>query len=242
MKQTNPEELIAIQAHLGHKKTKLHPKAKKFIYKIENGIAIIDLIQTASLLDSALNFVKELGQNDKILLIIGTKKNAKSIIIEYSTKYGIPYIANKWIGGFLTNFSEISKNIKKMISLKEEKKAGEWTKFPKHEQLKINKKLQKLLNIYEGVENLSKIPDAVFIIDIRKEKNAVIEASRLRIPIIALVDSNCDPSCIDYPIPANDDSVSSISFFVNKIASSYAEGKNNIKKENKNKKEKSAIN
>ncbi len=225
MKKTNPEELLAAGVHFGHKKWRIHPKSQKYIYKIDRGASIIDLFKTAEELDKAKQFVFDLAQEKKTLLVVGTKKQAKAIVLELCEKNNIYYIASKWIGGFLTNFDEILKNVKKMRDLKKEKAEGEWNKLPKHEMVKLDKELVKLERVYRGVENLEKLPDALFIIDIKKEHTAVIEARRRDIPTIAIVDTNCDPRLVDYPIPGNDDALTSISFLTKEIVVSYTEGR-----------------
>lgn len=219
------EELFAAGAHLGHKANRVHPKTNKYIYSFENGVSIIDLTKTVDYLEKAKQFVSELGKNEKVLLVVSTKKIASNITQELSQKNGLPYINTKWPAGLLTNFEMIIKNVKKLNSMKEEKEKGEWSQFVKHEQVKLDKELNKLEKFYGGTANLQKLPDAIFVIDIKKEKNSVKEAGEMKIPLVAVTDTNVNPDPIDYPIPGNDDSATSIEYFLKEIIDAYASGK-----------------
>ncbi len=215
------EELFNRNAHLGHKKNRVHPKAYKYIYKIINGTSIIDLVKTVDSLKKAKEFLKRLKQEKKILLIVGTKKNINSIAKNLAVEHQIPFITNKWPAGFLTNFTTIKKNINKLKKLLKEKEEGLWSKFVKHEQVKLNKMLNKLYRLYEGLINLDELPSAILIIDIKKEKNAFIEAQKKKIPIIGIVDTNVNPDPIDYPIPANDDSPETVEYILKDLLSVF---------------------
>lgn len=215
------EELFNANAHLGHKTNKIHPLAKKYIYTIDHGVSIIDLTKTVSLLEKAKEFVSSLSKKNKTLLLVMTKKTSASYVNEICKKNNIPHITVKWPAGLITNFEMIIKNIKKLKKMNEEKENGEWNKFVKHEQIKLQKKINKLEKFYGGIIDLEKLPDAIFIVDIKREKNAVKEARERKIPIIAIVDTNVNPNIIDYPIPGNDDATSSIEYFVNEIISAY---------------------
>lgn len=225
MKKTSPEELLAAGVHFGHKKWRIHPKSHQYIHKIERGASIIDLFKTVEELEKAKQFVFNLGKENKSLLVIGTKKQAKPIVFDLCSKNDIPYIAGKWIGGLITNFDEILKNIKKMQELNKEKGEGSWNKLPKHEMVKMEKELVKLERVYRGVLTLDKIPAALFVIDIKKEHTAVTEARRRGITTVAIADTNADPRLVDYPIPGNDDAISSISFLTEVIIDAYVEGR-----------------
>jgi len=216
------EELFKLGAHLGHRKNRVHPKAKKYIYKIENQTSIIDLTQTVSLLEKAKEYVQKLKKDKKSILFVGTKRSAANIIKELGEKYGFYYITNKWPPGFLTNFEMFLKNnIQKMNKMREEKEKGEWQKFIKHEQVKLQKELKKVERVYQGVSTMEKLPDVLFIVDIKKEKNALTEAKKLNIPVIAIVDTNVNPDLVDYPIPANDDSAETVTYIIKEIVDSY---------------------
>jgi len=216
------EELFAVGAHLGHKTNRIHPQAKKYIYSIENGVSIIDLTITVPLLEKAKEFVSESAKNKKTLLVIVTKKVNSPFISDLCQKNNLPFITTKWPAGLFTNFDMIIKNVKKLNLMKEEKEKGEWGKFVKHEQVALDKKLKKLEKFYGGISSLQKLPDAIFVVDIKKEKNAVKEAKEVKIPVIAVVDTNANPNNIDYPIPGNDDSATSIEYFVKEIIGAYA--------------------
>lgn len=216
------EELFTAGAHLGHKSNRVHPKTNKYIYTFENGVSIIDLNKTADHLEKAKVFVSELGTNKKILLVVCTKKIASNLTKELCIKNNLPYINTKWPAGLLTNFEMIIKNVKKLNSMKEEKEKGEWNKFVKHEQVKLDKDLNKLEKFYEGIATLKKLPDALFIIDIKKEKNSVKESGEMKILTIAVTDTNADPDPINYPIPGNDDSITSIEYFLKEIIETYS--------------------
>lgn len=215
------EKLFEAGVHLGHKKNKIHPKAKKYIYTINQGVSIIDLQQTAELLEKAKEFIKKLKKENKKILFVATKKTASGIISKICQEKNIPFISSKWPAGLITNFETINKNIKKLQKLKKEKEEGEWKKFVKHEQIKLEKQLKKLEKFYGGIANLEKTPDALFIIDIKKEKNALKEANERNIPVIAVVDTNVNPDKVDYPIPGNDDSSSSIEYILKEIIEVY---------------------
>ena len=216
------EELFAAGAHLGHKANRVHPKTNKYIYSFENGVSIIDLTKTVIFLEKAKQFVSELGKNEKVLLVVSTKKIVSNLTQELCQKNNLPFVNTKWPAGLLTNFEMIIKNVKKLNSMKEEKEKGEWSKFVKHEQVQLDKELKKLEKFYGGIANLKKLPDALFVIDIKKEKNSVKEAGEMKIPIVAVTDTNVDPDPIDYPIPGNDDSATSIEYFLKEIIEAYA--------------------
>ncbi len=219
------EQLFAAGAHLGHKTNRVHPKAKKYIYTIENGISIIDLAQTAELLNRAKEFVVSLSAENKIMLIVMTKRISSLKVNELCHSAGIPFVTVKWPAGLLTNFDNIMRNVKKLKTMREEKTQGDWDKFVKHEQVALTKNLNRLERLYGGIANLEKLPDALFVVDVKKEKNAVKEAGEKNIPVVAVVDTNVNPELIAYPIPANDDSSGSIEYFVKEIVEAYNKGK-----------------
>lgn len=217
------EELFAAGAHLGHKSNRVHPKTNKFIYSFENGVSIIDLTKTADYLEKAKKFVAELGSKGKVLLVVCTKKIASSLTKDVCEKNNLPFINTKWPAGLLTNFEMIIKNVKKLNTMKEEKEKGEWNKFVKHEQVKLDKELTKLEKFYGGIADLKKLPDALFIVDIKKEKNSVKESGEMKIITVAVTDTNANPDPINYPIPGNDDSITSIEYFLKEIIEAYSE-------------------
>lgn len=231
------EALFEAGAHLGHKSNRVHPKTNKFIHSFENGVSIIDLTQTVDYLEKAKKFVSELGVNNKILLVVCTKKIASNLTKELCLKSDLPFINTKWPAGLLTNFEMIIKNVKKLNSMKEEKEKGEWNKFVKHEQVQLDKELNKLEKFYGGISNLKKLPDALFIVDIKKEKNSVKESGEMKIATVAVTDTNVNPDPIGFPIPGNDDSITSIEFFLREIIEAYSSSK--VKSQNSEVKSKS---
>lgn len=224
MSDISLQELLKAGCHFGHEVKRWHPKASEFIYTERSKIHIIDLTKTKKDLLKAFEFAKKLGKEGKKLLFVGTKRQAKGIIESESQRISAPYFYQRWMGGFITNWNEIKKNIDKLIKMEEDKKSGNWQKFPKHEQLELDRERAQLEKFYGGVKMLKEVPDALFVVDIRKEKTAVSEARKCEIPIIGVVDTNSDPRLVNYPIPANDDSVKSISLITRFIADGYQEG------------------
>lgn len=227
MKDSNKvvEEMFAAGAHLGHKTNRVHPKANKYIYTIENGVSIIDLTKTNEKLEKALSFISNLSKEAKTLLVIVTKRVSSQSTMELCKENNIPYVSIKWPAGLLTNFDMIIKNAKKLKSMKEARDNGEWNKYVKHEQTQMTKEVNRLERLYGGLVSLLKKPDALFAVDIKKEKNAVKEAKDIGIPVIALTDTNSDPDLVQFPIPANDDSSTSIEYFVKKVVEAYVNSK-----------------
>ena len=225
MKDITLQDLLEAGCHFGHKSERWLPKAQQFIYTKKDGIHIIDLAKTKIGLDAALAFVKELVSGGSELLFVATKRQAKGIVKEEAIRVGAPYMTERWIGGFLTNWDGIHKNIQKIIRLTEEEATGAWKKFPKHEQMKLSRYLARLKVFYGGVLQLNVPPQALFIVDVKKEIAAVREGLRCGIPIIAIVDTNSDPTGITHIIPANDDAVGSITIIAKTIAAAYEEGR-----------------
>lgn len=219
------EELFEVKAHLGHKTNRVHPKAKKNIYTVENGVSIIDLTKTASLLKTAVDFMSDLAKENKQILIVSTKKIASEKVQAMCQEHTIPYVTTKWPAGLITNFETITKNVKKLIQMKKDKAEGAWTKFVKHDRTKLEKEMLKLEKYYGGLITLEKLPDALFVVDVKKEKNAVNEATKSHILIAAIADTNVDPESVNFPIPANDDSLSSIEYIVGRIIDAYVRHK-----------------
>jgi len=215
------EKLFEVGAHLGHKKNRLHPKARKYVYKMVNGVAVIDLTKTVVQLHLAQQYLKQAAKEGKKLLVVGTKRVASQFIQEMCKENDIPYITTKWMPGLLTNFETLSKNTKKMITYETDKADGSWDQFVKHERTKMQKDLNRLKRLYGGIENLKKRPDVLFIIDIKREKNALKEAKQNGIPVIAITDTNTNPDTVDFPVVANDDSPTSSHYVVNAILSAY---------------------
>ena len=225
MQDVTLKQLLEAGCHFGHKAERWHPKADQFIYQRREGIHIIDLAKTKQGLKKAAEFIKDLAKQGKTVLFVGTKKQAAAIIKEESLRAGTAFISKRWIGGFLTNWEQVHKNLEKIRNLKNEQEKDIWKKYPKHERVKLGRYLGRLEMFYGGVLSLMDLPDAVFVIDIKREDIAVKEARKQGIPIVAMVDTNSDPTAIEYVIPANDDAVGSIKFIVNYLASAFLEGR-----------------
>jgi len=218
------KELLEAGVHFGHQTRRWDPKMRPYIFSERNGIHIIDLRQTLDAAQSAYAFVRDQVATGGVVLFVGTKKQAQSVIEEAATKAGMPYVNQRWLGGMLTNFQTIHKRILYMRELERMDESGEMNALPKKERLRLRRELEKLVNVLGGVRELHRLPDAVFIIDVRTEHIAVTEASRLEVPIIAVVDTNCDPDHIDFVIPGNDDAIRSAQLMANVIADGCLEG------------------
>ena len=219
------QELLEAGVHFGHQVRRGHPRMKPYIYGARDGIHIIDLTQSDKYLKEACEYVYNLGKIGKVLLFVGTKKQARSIVEELAQKLEAPYLVERWMGGFLTNFEEIKKNIKKLKEFRQQKEKGELSKYTKKEQLLLDRKMDKLEKVLTGVLKMEVLPDAIFVIDAVSDNIAIREANRLNIKVVAIADSNSDPSQIDYPVPGNDDAIKSIKILVETIAGAYGEGK-----------------
>jgi small subunit ribosomal protein S2 len=222
------KQLLEAGVHFGHRTQRWNPKMKPYIYGARKGIYIIDLQKTVKLLDEAYDFVRDVASKGGTILFVGTKKQAQQVVKNEAERCGGFYVNNRWLGGLLTNFSTIQTRIQKLIELEEMEANGELDKLPKKEQSKLRKKLEKLRKNLGGVKNMKSLPDVIFIVDPRKEKIAVEEANHLKIPIVAMVDTNCDPDPIDYVIPSNDDAIRAIALIAGKIADAYLEGREGV--------------
>lgn len=219
------QELLEAGVHFGHQVRRGHPRMKPYIYGARDGVHIIDLTQSDKYLKEACEFVYNLGKEGKILLFVGTKKQARGIVEPLAKELGTPYLVERWMGGFLTNFEEIRKRIKLLKEYTEQKAKGELSKYTKKEQLLLERKMEKLEKNFRGVMDLAGMPEAIFVVDSVSDNIAVREANRLGIKIVAIADSNCNVSEIDYPIPGNDDAIKSIKILTEAIVSAYEEGK-----------------
>lgn len=219
------KELLEAGVHFGHQTRRWNPKMKDFIFGQRNGIYIIDLQKTIRIFKEALDFVNEISAQGKTVLLVGTKKQAQDIIKDYAEKSESCYVNQRWLGGLLTNFGVIRTSVDKLIEMEEMKDDGRWDLLSKKEQSKLEKVYRKLNKNLGGIKNMSELPGAMVIIDSTKEDIAIAEAQKLKIPIIAIVDTNGDPENIDYPIPGNDDAVRAIELFSSKVAESIIEGK-----------------
>jgi len=219
------KELLEAGVHFGHQTKRWNPKMKDFIFGQRNGIYIIDLQKTIKAFKEALQFIKTVAEGDKTVLFVGTKKQAQDIVRDLAAKCESCYVNQRWLGGLLTNFRVIRGSVEKLIEMEEMKEDGRWELLSKKEQSRMEKLYKKLSKNLGGIKNMTELPGALFVIDSSKEVIALVEAQKLGIPIIAVVDTNGDPENIDYPIPGNDDAVRAIELFASKMADAIIEGK-----------------
>jgi small subunit ribosomal protein S2 len=215
------KDILEVGGQFGYNKTKRHPSTKSYIFGTKNNADIIDVTETAEMLEKAINFVKKLAEEKKTILFVSSKPEAKKIMEMGAKEINMPYVENRWIGGTLTNFSQISKRINVLIDLKNKKEKGELEKYTKKERSDFDRKIEKMSKSFGGLISLTKKPDAIFIIDSKKETIALTEANIMKIPVISLSNTDNDLSNIDYPIIGNDASRTSVQFFVNKIVEAY---------------------
>ncbi len=225
MKTVSILDLLKSGAHFGHKKSKKYPKMDKYIFGVKDGVHIINLEETISCLENAVSFVKKVIANGDKILFIGTKRQAKTITKEMAEKCSMPYVISRWLGGTFTNFQNIYKLPKKLIKLEEDKANHVFDNHTKKEKLIIDREITKLKEMVEGIREMDKPPGAVFVVDIDDEDTAVEEARNKKIPIIAIVDTNTNPEKVDYPIPANDDSVNTLKLITSVISEAIIEAK-----------------
>ncbi len=231
MEEITLQALLEAGCHFGHKAERWHPKAGKFIYTKKDGIHIIDLAKTKAGLEAAMAFVRDTAATGKEVVFVGTKRQASGVVKQEVSAVGAPYFVERWIGGFMTNWEQIKKNIQKINNMDADRATGAWKKFPKHEQVKMARYLDRIKVYYSGVLAIKDVPAALVIVDIKKEEPAVREGRRCNIPVVGIVDTNSDPTDIDYVVPANDDAVGSIQYIIHALAQSYAEGKAMAQKE-----------
>ncbi|MBN2805695.1 MAG: 30S ribosomal protein S2 [Prolixibacteraceae bacterium] len=218
------EELLKAGVHFGHLKRKWNPHMAPYIFMEKNGIHIIDLQKTAVKIDESAAAIKQIAKSGRKILFVATKKQAKQIVADMVTEVGMPYVTERWPGGMLTNFPTIRKAVKKMSSIDKMQKDGSWDNLSKREKLQITRQRAKLEKVLGSIVDLTRLPAALFIVDVMKEKIAVREAQRLGIPVFAMVDTNSDPSGLDFIIPANDDASESISLIVGEMCEAIKEG------------------
>ncbi len=220
------KELLEAGVHFGHSKARWNPKMAPYLYGVRNGIHIIDLNKTLVLLEEAYNYVSDMVAQGAEILFVGTKKQAKEIIKEEAERCGAFYVNERWVGGLLTNFNTVRKSLIKLEKLEEMERSGVFETLPKKEVRRLKRKKEKLLKLYGGIRNMTKLPDLLWVVDTVKEHIAVLEARKLGIPVVAIADSNCDPDLIDWIVPGNDDAIKSIKLLTSKIADAVIEGKN----------------
>jgi small subunit ribosomal protein S2 len=224
MSRTNFQDLLDAGVHFGHLKRKWNPKMAPYIFMEKNGIHIIDLHKTVVKIDEAANVMKQLAHAGRKILFVATKKQAKDIVAECAQKVNMPYVTERWAGGMLTNFPTIRKAVKKMNTIDKMMTDGTFETLAKRERLQISRQRAKLEKNLGSIADLNRLPSAIFVVDVQKEINAVREANRLNIPVIAMVDTCCDPTTIDYVIPANDDAAKSIQLITDTLCNAISEG------------------
>jgi small subunit ribosomal protein S2 len=219
------KDLLECGVHFGHQTRRWNPKMKKYIFGERKNIYIIDLQKTLRYFRYTYNVVRDAAAEGKTILFVGTKKQANAAIKEYATKCGMPYVDHRWLGGMLTNFQTIKQSIRKLEIIQKMEEEGQLDLLTKKEALVLRRKKDKLMDYLGGIKDMKGAPDMIFVIDTVKEKIAVKEANRLGIPVVAPIDTNCDPDVIDYPIPGNDDAIRSIQLFCREMCEAIIEGK-----------------
>ena len=225
MREVTLKDLFEAGAHFGHKREAWHPAMKRYILAEKSGIHIIDIEKTLELLKKAGEFVKDMASKGAEFLFVGTKQQIKEIIKEEAKRCGAHYVTERWLGGTLTNFETIKKSIANLKEMERMKEEGEYDKLPKKEKVRFDKKLAKLQRILQGIRDMERLPDVVFIADIRREGVALRECQKLEIPVVAIIDTNADPREVQYPIPANDDAIKSVQIITSYIADAIIEGR-----------------
>ena len=222
------KQLLEAGVHFGHQTRRWNPKMAEYIYCERNGIYIIDLQKTVGKLEEAYNFVRELSERGETILFVGTKKQASEAIREEAERCGMYYVNARWLGGMLTNFKTMRTRIDRLAQLKKMQEDGTFDMLPKKEVIKLMGEMEKLEKYLGGVKKMNKLPGAMFVVDPRKEHNAISEARKLGIPIVAIVDTNCDPDEVDYVIPANDDAIRAIRLIASTMANAVIEGRQGV--------------
>jgi small subunit ribosomal protein S2 len=218
-------ELLEAGVHFGHQTRRWNPKMQRYLYGERSGIYIIDLEKSLAGLQEAHDFTRDLARRNGLILFIGTKKQAQEPIVEHAERVGMPYVITRWLGGMLTNFQTISRRLVRMRELREMDRSGAFETLPKKEVIRLRHEKEKLERNLGGFQELDRLPDAIFVIDTKKEHIAVTEARKLGLPVIAIVDTNCDPDEVDYVIPGNDDAIRSVNLVTRVIADAIAEGR-----------------
>lgn len=231
---TKFEEMFKAGVHFAYSRTKRHPKMKQYIYGVKNNAEIFDLEKTEQAVEEASKFLRNLAEEKKLIFFVGTKPGVNKIIQKAASELNMPYVAIRWLGGTLTNFKAIRNRVVNFEKLKKDIEAGELEKYTKKERIKINKEFNRTEKNFSGLENLVSLPDTLIIVDPKEESTALREAKRLSIPIIAVLNNDCDPTGIAYPIPANDAAPKSVEYIMNRLVEGYKKGlEKKIEKKNK---------
>ena len=225
MSSVSMKQLLEAGVHFGHQTRRWNPKMAKYIFTERNGIYIIDLQKTVKMLDAAYDFIREVSAEGGEILFVGTKKQAQEAIREEAERCGMHFVNARWLGGMLTNYKTIQKRIARLEQLNKMKEDGTFDLLPKKEVIKLELEIEKLEKFMGGIKNMGRLPKAMFIVDTRKEKIAVAEAKNLGIPVVAIVDTNCDPDEVDYVIPGNDDAIRAVKLIAGAMADAIIEGR-----------------
>lgn len=223
--QYDLRDLLEAGCHFGHEASKWHPKMAEWIYVQKDGIHIFDLAKTAQQLQHAYNYLYDLGRKGKTVIFVGTKRQARDVIKEQAKAAGAFFITSRWLGGLLSNWDQVSRSLKRMVDIEEGLPAGKYDGYTKYERLQLEKEKNRLERFFDGLRGMKQLPDALVVIDPRKEKIALAEAEALDVPVLALVDTNADPGKVDLVVPANDDGQSSVRFIVTQLTEAYAKGR-----------------
>ena len=223
------EKLLEAGAHFGHQARRWNPKMSPYLYGVEEGIHIFDLPKTKIALEEALEVLNKAAGEGKIILLLGTKKQVKDKIIEVGKETGCPYVSERWLGGTLTNFEQIKRTIDKLADMKVKMAEGEYAKYTKKERLLIERDIARMERFLGGITKLEKLPDILFIVDTHKEKGAVKEATKAKIETVGIVDTNADPTLVDYPIPMNDDASKALDYVMDLVKDAIMEGQKKVK-------------
>ena len=218
-------DLLESGVHFGHQTRRWNPKMSPYIYTARNGVHIIDLVQTAELIDDAYDYMRSSAEQGKRFLFVGTKRQAAGIVAQEASRCGAYYVNQRWLGGMLTNWETIKSRTERLKELEQLEESGNLDKRPKKEASVLRRELEKLQKYLGGIKSMRKIPDIVIIVDLKREHNAILECQKLGIPIVSMLDTNCDPDYVDVPIPANDDAIRSIKLVVGKLADAIYEGR-----------------
>jgi len=222
------QDLLEAGVHFGHQTKRWNPKMRPFIFTARNGIYIIDLQKTLNSLERACQKVRDIVEEDKQILFVGTKKQAKEVVKEEALRCGMPYVTERWLGGMMTNFQTIRRNVKRLKDLERMKEDGTFDKLTKKEASSLQREIEKLEKVLGGIKDVVKLSEAIFVVDSKKERIAVAEANKLNIPVIAMIDTNSDPDVIDYPIAGNDDAVKSIKVITHEISNAILEAQHKL--------------
>jgi small subunit ribosomal protein S2 len=219
------KDLLEAGCHFGHQSRRWNPKMKQYIFTEREGVHVFDLVKTKEGLEAACEYLKELSANGGTVVMVGTKRQAANLIKDAAKKVNMPFVSERWLGGTFTNFEQFKKRLNRLSSLKSQKESGELKSYTKKEQLLFDREIAKLERFFGGMSGVAKIPEAIFVVDARKEDTAIREAKRVGAKVVAIVDSNSNPEGVDYVIPANDDAVKSISLIIDEVTSALSSGK-----------------